>query len=374
MMRRRVAVNLCVTWLALTAAPGVPSPTLHGQTGAGQAGAAQAGAAQAPVNKARIVEFFGFRGSREERAALFMTEDYVQHNPRFLRMDEFTGARGRDAWVQSFQEAARRGGIALVALGGIALRNPVILLADGDIVHAVYRGVRPDPEQAGRTYAAFAFESFRVRDGRFAEHWDQVALDAGWMTPPPSRAAGTAPAAPGTAGGVSLAPAPAAGGTSAAPAAPTAVPALVAAPAPIAPPVPQPPAGCAVPGAQLVEHRRLALAFLEGAPTRDGVRTRASVLAPGFVEHSPQLVRFNEQRGLSGRNGFLAAVGEGLLDGTPRDRAIDHVVAECDYVSIVWKQVRPDPDRPGRTWEHFTFDTVRIAGGQVAERWDSSSL
>ncbi len=337
MMRRRVATSLCVMWLALASAPGLPSPTLQGQTGAGQAGTAQVGAAQAPVNKARIVEFFAFRGSREERAALFMTEDYVQHNPRFLRMDEFTGARGRDAWVQSFQEAARRGGIALVALGGIALRNPVILLADGDIVHAVYRGVRPDPAQAGRTYEAFAFESFRVRDGRFAEHWDQVALDAGWMTPPPSRAGGAAPA-------------------------------LAAAP------VPQPPTGCAAPGAQLAEFRRLALAFLEGAPTRDAGRTRASVLAPDFVEHSPRLVRFNEQRGLTGRNGFLAAVGEGLLDGTPRDRAIDHVVAECDYVSIVWKQVRPDPDRPGRTWEHFTFDTVRIAGGQVAERWDSSSL
>ena len=34
-----------------------------------------------------------------------------------------------------------------------------------------------------RTYEAFAFETVRIRDGKFAEHWDQVTLAEGWMEP-----------------------------------------------------------------------------------------------------------------------------------------------------------------------------------------------
>ena len=32
------------------------------------------------------------------------------------------------------------------------------------------------------TYEAFAFETVRVKDGKFTEHWDQVTLAAGWLT------------------------------------------------------------------------------------------------------------------------------------------------------------------------------------------------
>ena len=49
------------------------------------------------TNKQLIVEFFAYQGARQDRADRFQAEDYVQHNPRFLRMDDFTGARGRAA-------------------------------------------------------------------------------------------------------------------------------------------------------------------------------------------------------------------------------------------------------------------------------------
>jgi predicted SnoaL-like aldol condensation-catalyzing enzyme len=144
-------------------------------------------AAQTPVevrgaNKQLIIEFFAFEGAREERAQRFMTDDYVQHNPRFLAMDEFTGASGSQAWVAAF-DAANPLGLRLVELGGIALQDPILLIAEADLVTAIYRGELADPNTPGQTYEAFAFETFRVRDGRFSEHWDQVTLAPGWMEP-----------------------------------------------------------------------------------------------------------------------------------------------------------------------------------------------
>ncbi|MBI4266455.1 MAG: hypothetical protein HY657_18950 [Acidobacteria bacterium] len=306
-------------------------------------------------NKQLIVDFFAFTGGRQERADRFMTEDYVQHNPRFLRMDELTGARGRQAWVRAGEEAGLRGGIPLVALGGIPLRNPIILTAEGELAHAVYRGTLRDPDEPDTTYEAFAFETFRIRDGKFSEHWDQVRLAPGWMTPP-------RPATPQT---------PLAGRARGA--APPSAAAAAAAPAP-----PEPRAGCSATPAQLDADRRLVLSFFEGAPTVENLRQRASLLAESYVQHNPRFVEFNEKNGLSGRQGFIRAIESGILAppaGTapPPPRVLDVTIAECDYVSVVWKQVLPDPDTPGRTWEAFTFDTFRVADGQLAEHWDGAT-
>jgi len=131
------------------------------------------------ANKKVAIDNFQFQGSREDRARIFLAEDYVQHNPRFLKMDRITGARGREAWLKASGAAQGR---PLVNLGGISLRNlPVIVLAEGDLVLLVYKGVLPDPDAPSKTYEAFAFEAYRVRDGKLAEHWDQVTLTPGWM-------------------------------------------------------------------------------------------------------------------------------------------------------------------------------------------------
>jgi predicted SnoaL-like aldol condensation-catalyzing enzyme len=131
------------------------------------------------ANKKVAVDNFQFKGTREDRARIFLAEDYVQHNPRFLKMDRVTGARGRDAWLKAFAAARGR---PLVDLGGISLRDlPVIVMAEGELVLLVYKGVLPDPDAPSKTYEAFAFEAYRVRDGKLAEHWDQVTLTPGWM-------------------------------------------------------------------------------------------------------------------------------------------------------------------------------------------------
>jgi predicted SnoaL-like aldol condensation-catalyzing enzyme len=141
---------------------------------------------QLDANKQLLLDFFNTPPglTREQRSARIQSEDYIQHNPRFLRMDPITGATGRQAWVKAGEEAARRG-ISLVALNGIRLSNPVILMAECDLVTAIYKGVLPDPDDASKTYEAFAFETFRVKDGKVTEHWDQVQLAPGWMNGTP---------------------------------------------------------------------------------------------------------------------------------------------------------------------------------------------
>jgi len=131
------------------------------------------------ANKKVAIDNFQFQGSRDDRARMFLAEDYVQHNPRFLKMDRITGARGREAWLKASGAAQGR---PLVNLGGISLRNlPVIVMAEGDLVLLVYKGVLPDPDAPSKTYEAFAFEAYRVRDGMLAEHWDQVTVTPGCM-------------------------------------------------------------------------------------------------------------------------------------------------------------------------------------------------
>jgi predicted SnoaL-like aldol condensation-catalyzing enzyme len=82
------------------------------------------------------------------------------------------------------QREAQRQGIQLVTLNGISLRNaPVILMAEGDLVTGIYRGEIPDPTTPGRMQEIFAFETVRIRNGKFVEHWDQVSLAPDWLKP-----------------------------------------------------------------------------------------------------------------------------------------------------------------------------------------------
>jgi predicted SnoaL-like aldol condensation-catalyzing enzyme len=135
--------------------------------------------ARLDANKHLVLSFFAFEGSLQAQAERFLSADYVQHNPRLLRIDEITGASGRNAWLRGLQEAKKRG-IEFVT-PGIRLDEPVILMAECDLVTALYKGRLEDPDRPGQTYEAFAFETFRVRDGKLAEHWDQVSLSRGWM-------------------------------------------------------------------------------------------------------------------------------------------------------------------------------------------------
>jgi len=131
-------------------------------------------AARLEANKQVLLKFFALAGDIEGRRKM-LTDDYIQHNPRFIAL---TGAHGSQAWVDAITTA--RGKIRVTDPDFNLRSTPVILMAEGDLVTAIYKAVLPDPDDPSKTYEAFNFETVRIRDGKLAEHWDALKLEKGW--------------------------------------------------------------------------------------------------------------------------------------------------------------------------------------------------
>lgn len=151
--------------------------------------AAQQSAAEAArleANKQVLMKFFALGGDLEARKKM-LTDDYKQHNPRFV---ELTGTIGQQAWIDAINTA--RGRIRVTDPDFNLRSTPVILMAEGDLVTAIYKAVLPNPDDPSKTYEAFNFETVRIRDGKLAEHWDALKLEKGWkdgLSAPPQPSA-----------------------------------------------------------------------------------------------------------------------------------------------------------------------------------------
>ena len=136
-------------------------------------------AAKLDANKKLLLEFFRLGADRDARTQM-LTDDYTQHNPRFLKMDEVTHLKGREAWSAAAQAAQNH---AHLTDSDFNLRSiPVAIVAEGDYVVAIYKATLTDPDDPAKTYEAFNFEMVRVKDGKLAEHWDAVKLAKDWKT------------------------------------------------------------------------------------------------------------------------------------------------------------------------------------------------
>jgi predicted SnoaL-like aldol condensation-catalyzing enzyme len=112
------------------------------------------------ANKKLAYDFFRIilRGRRLDRAAEFMTEDYIQHNP-----NADTGMAGFKAYFS--------------ALGGEQpipdkLDGLVAIQADGDFVTLSFSREYKDPSIPDATYTTTWFDMFRIVNGKIVEHWD----------------------------------------------------------------------------------------------------------------------------------------------------------------------------------------------------------
>jgi predicted SnoaL-like aldol condensation-catalyzing enzyme len=161
-------------------------------------GEAASEAARLEANKQLLLHDFALSGDLEARKQL-RTGDYLQHNPRFVAL---TGARGPEAWANAIGGA--RGKAPLTDTDFSFRSTPVLVMAEGDLVTAIYKAVLPDPDHPGKTYEAFTFETVRIRDGKLAEHWDAAKLAPGWRSPldaapRPESGAGAQPPPPASA-------------------------------------------------------------------------------------------------------------------------------------------------------------------------------
>jgi predicted SnoaL-like aldol condensation-catalyzing enzyme len=56
------------------------------------------------------------------------------------------------------------------------LRNPpATVIAEDDLVMVMWKVKRPEPLDKSKTYEAFWFDMFRVKNSKLVEHWDNAA-------------------------------------------------------------------------------------------------------------------------------------------------------------------------------------------------------
>jgi predicted SnoaL-like aldol condensation-catalyzing enzyme len=125
--------------------------------------------------------FFTPGATLEQRTAL-LAPDYIQHNPRFRKFAEEHHLDDNAAFV-AMAKAGQLGRQPSLAPGAPPPPpgDPVaIVLAQCDLVTVIHKTYRHDPDAPiGVWYEYFSFDTFRVKDGKLAEHWDNATV-----TPP----------------------------------------------------------------------------------------------------------------------------------------------------------------------------------------------
>ena len=94
-----------------------------------------------------------------DRAAEFIAEDYVQHNPN--------ARNGRAAVVHFFTQVLK------VKPSPVPEKMtwPVAeVMAEGDLVTVIYP--RKEKTADGKEYSTAWFDTWRIKDGKAVEHWD----------------------------------------------------------------------------------------------------------------------------------------------------------------------------------------------------------
>jgi predicted SnoaL-like aldol condensation-catalyzing enzyme len=160
--------RLAEHWHSMQNAPGpdLPPPEkggpqrVTGARGIAQIALLEARHSQLANNKRLVFDMWRhiIDAGREEVAALYLHEDYIQHNPNI--------ATGRGAFKAYF---SMRDDLPIET----SIRAPLVaMIAEGDLVVQAIMLEHPHPSREGETYTTTWFDMFRVADGRLAEHWD----------------------------------------------------------------------------------------------------------------------------------------------------------------------------------------------------------
>lgn len=107
-----------------------------------------------------------------------MAPDYVQHNEAVKRFGRTNGLQDREGF-KAIDEILTKSGLRpeLVAEAGRPKNEMAFkIIATCDYVVAVHRTSMPDPQKVGAYYPAFDYELWRIKDGKFAEHWDSQRI------------------------------------------------------------------------------------------------------------------------------------------------------------------------------------------------------
>lgn len=122
--------------------------------------------ALAAANKQLVIDFYRhvFDALDPSAVGRFVHEDYVQHS-RHL-------PSGRVGLEQLVTRIA--GGRSPLPVRDEMANTPAFLIAEDDMVALGGALPQPEPDRPGEFYDYFIVDTYRVRDGKLAEHWSSV--------------------------------------------------------------------------------------------------------------------------------------------------------------------------------------------------------
>jgi predicted SnoaL-like aldol condensation-catalyzing enzyme len=151
-------------------------------------------AAEIAAGRQLALDFFrpGITGT--ERAAM-LAPDYVQHNPVFKKVAKERGLTDAQAFPIALAQLVGGGGGG--PPGGAAGAPPpprppqgnpfAAVFTDCDTTTILHQVWLQEPGAApGTWYEAYTFDTFRVRNGKFVEHWDAAQLPQPRPPAPPA--------------------------------------------------------------------------------------------------------------------------------------------------------------------------------------------
>ena len=110
-----------------------------------------------------------------------LDKNYVQHDPVFHAFNELNNTGGQEEFKVLRMAMAQRGPDAEPMFARPAPGSPPwerihAIMADGDTVTVIEKRYSPNPLKPGEFYEHFWFDTWRMKDGKFLEHWDPQTI------------------------------------------------------------------------------------------------------------------------------------------------------------------------------------------------------
>jgi predicted SnoaL-like aldol condensation-catalyzing enzyme len=165
-------LKLAVAGAMLLAVALACAPQETGSAGVNPVEADKSAANSVEANKKVVHDFYRFVWEPRSLQAFeeYTSPDYVEHNPMF------PGPREN---ILNFLKTGRFGDWTKPAPVRDTLEDPpALIVAEGDLVQWVFKRTGKDPRDASKTFDYFWYDTFRVKDGKIVEHWDNAMLNA----------------------------------------------------------------------------------------------------------------------------------------------------------------------------------------------------